>query len=46
MIRVKEVAKVKGITKAQLARASGLSHAAVRHYLEPFLPFPLTKVQT
>ncbi len=46
MIRVKEVAQDKGVTKAQIARASGLSHATVRHYLDPFLPFPLTKVQT
>jgi response regulator of citrate/malate metabolism len=42
MILVKEQHK----TKAQIARASGLSHATVRHYLESFLPFPLTKVQS
>jgi len=35
MIRVKEVAQDKGVTKAQIARTSGLSHATVRHYLEP-----------
>ncbi len=35
MIRVKEVVQDKGVTKAQIARASGLSHTTVRHYLEP-----------